>query len=626
MNYLVAENLTKSYGEKLLFENISFSIEQGQKIALIAKNGAGKSSLLNILMGLDIPENGKVSIHKNIKISYLKQDIEIDNNNTIKEIIYNSDNQYLAAVKKYNKCLEQISSENKTKETEKALEEAISKMDNLNAWDYENKVKEILSRFKIDDLNQLFKNLSGGQKKKISLAKALLEQADLLFLDEPTNHLDISMIEWLETYLAKQKQSLLLVTHDRYFLDNVCNEIIELDDCELFRYKGNFEYFLTKKAERKASDEIKIEKARNLYKKELEWINRQPQARATKSKARIDAFKGIKEQAFKKIDDSQAELKINMSRVGKKILEIKNVSKAYDEKCLIKNFSYVFKRGERIGIVGDNGIGKSTLLNLICGKIEPDKGEIVVGQTIKFGYYKQNGIFAPDDKRVIDIVKDIAEKIEYDKKTLSASVFLTRFNFSDTLQYNFFSNLSGGEKRRLYLLITLIKNPNFLILDEPTNDLDILTLSMLEDFLKNFQGCLIIVSHDRHLLNKMAEHIFSFEGDGEIKDYPGNFSYYSEKKAFYQNLEKKSQQIKKEKKPVANNKPSNKPTYKQKKEYEKLNLDIESLEKEKKEILLKLNNPTQDVNELNKLSSRYQEIEKSLEEKEDRWLELSEIM
>ena len=625
MNYLVAENLTKSYGEKLLFEDISFSIEQGQKIALIAKNGAGKSSLLNILMGFDIPDNGKVSIHKNIKISYLKQGVDNDNNNTINEIIYNSDNQYLSALREYNKCLEQISSENKTKETEKALEEAISKMDNLNAWDYENKVKEILSRFKINDLNQLYKNLSGGQKKKVSLAKALIEQADLLFLDEPTNHLDISMIEWLENYLAKQKQSLLLVTHDRYFLDNVCNEIIELDDYKLFRYKGNFEYFLKKKAERKATEEQKIEKAKNLYKKELEWINRQPQARATKSKARIDAFKGLKEQAFKKIDEPKTELKINMSRIGKKILEIKNVSKAYDHKNIITDFSYIFKRGERIGIVGENGVGKSTLLNLITGDTTPDKGEVVVGQTINFGYYNQNGIFSPEDKRVIDIVKDIAEKIEYDKKTISASVFLSYFNFSDTLQYNFYSNLSGGEKRRLYLLITLLKNPNFLILDEPTNDLDILTLSMLEEFLKKYQGCLMIVSHDRHLLDNMVDHIFSFEGNGKIKDYPGNYSYYKEKKAIYQSITKQSKQTKKEKKPVAA-KQNNKPTYKQKQEFETLSQEIDSLETEKKAILENLNNGTQDVKRLQELSGRYQEIEKLLEIKSDRWLELSEIM
>ncbi len=627
MNYLLAEHLTKSYGEKLLFEDISFGIDKGQKLALIAKNGEGKSTLLNILAGKDFPDTGKLTIHKDIKLSYLPQDVESNNKNTVIETLFNSDNEYIRAIRDYNKCLNSIKQQNKLS-ADKELEEAISRMDLLKAWDYKNRVKEILHKFEINNLNQQYKDLSGGQKKKVALAKALIEEADLFLLDEPTNHLDIETIEWLENYLSKKKLTLLLVTHDRYFLDNVCDEIIELDNSKIYRYRGNYTYFLQRKAEREFVEEQGIEKAKNLYRKELEWIRRQPKARTSKSKAKIDAFYKLKEKTLKKSNKQNVELNFQMNRIGNKILEMNNVSKNFGEFKILDNFTYIFKKKERIGIVGKNGIGKSTSLNLITGLLKPDKGKIIKGQTIKFGYYSQQGFIPVEDKRVIDIVKDIAEQIYIGKGTISASQFLSYFNFSHSTQYNYFSNLSVGEKRRLYLLMTLIKNPNFLILDEPTNDLDILTLNILENFLIQYQGCLIIVSHDRCFMDKLVEHIFAFEGNGKIKDYPGNYTQYHKKKIKENNLLKQREKTEKPKRNhIKKLKPiKNKPSYKEKHEFIILEKEINELEKEKAQIVEKLNKGNNKIDELQKLSERFGEIKNLIETKENRWLELSELM
>jgi len=475
------KNLKKSFGEKLLFKNLTFGIDAGQKIAMIAKNGSGKTTLLNMLAGIDFPEEGKVVIRKGISVSYLQQNPELGEENTILEVVFNSENDYITAIRNYEQALINIKLSDSS-ENQLLFEAASSRMDALNAWDYETKIKEILTRFQIENLLQKVSELSGGQRKKVALAKALIEEVDLLLLDEPTNHLDIEMIEWLEDYLSKQKLSLLVVTHDRYFLDNVCQEILELDNGQLYRYKGNYSYFLEKKAEREHIESLETEKSRNIYRTELEWMRRMPSARGTKSKARIDAFYDIQEKALKRTGNNTMELDVKMNRLGGKILELNNISKNFGNFKAVDDFTYTFKKGERIGIVGKNGIGKSTLLNIITGNSRADRGKISLGQTVVFGYYSQEGFLPKEDKRVIELVKDIAEEIPLGKGTMSASQFLNHFNFPPTLQYNYFSNLSGGEKRRLFLLITLIKNPNFLLLDEPTNDLDISTLQILEDF------------------------------------------------------------------------------------------------------------------------------------------------
>jgi len=624
MNYLLVENLSKSYGEKRLFEDITFGIDKGQKTALIAKNGAGKTSLLSIINNLDFPDNGKVVLRKDINIAYLPQNPIFDENYNVIDILFNSDNKYLKAIKQYEKALDAANHQN-IPSNNLQLEQAIHNVDTLDCWDYENKIKEILSRFQISNLSQTSNSLSGGQRKKIALAKVLIEQADLLILDEPTNHLDITMIEWLEEYLKKQSLSILMVTHDRYFLDNICNSIIELDNGKIFHYQGNYEYFLEKKAERESILRQEVEKAKSQYRKELDWIRRMPKARTTKSQARIDSFYKLQEKATVKIDDNKAEINIKSERIGGKILEMYNVSKKFD-KTIVNDFTYTFKKGERIGIVGKNGVGKTTFLNIITGMLKPDTGKISKGQTITYGYYTQDGLNNQENKRVIDIVKDIAEYIKLnDNKEISASAFLNYFGFDYNLQYNYFSNLSGGERRRLYLLTILMKNPNFLILDEPTNDLDIFTLMMLEDFLLQYQGCLLIVSHDRSFMDNLVDHIFVFEDNGVIKDYHYNYTSYLAQKKKTENLSKIEN--KKEIKSLFREKENRKkPSYKQVQEYSKLEEDIASLENEKDQLLIKINGSKLDINELNLLSEKIAILINHIEEKTNRWLELSEII
>ena len=625
MNIVLVDQLSKSYGEKVLFEEITFGIEEGQKVALVARNGAGKSTLLRIMAGLDDADSGKVAFRRDLRVAYLPQNPEFVETNTVIGELFNAENNIMQAISEYESCL-QIMQRDHSVQIQQRMEHAMSRMDALQAWDYEVKVKEILSKFEIGDLEQSVSLLSGGQRKKLALARALIEEADLLIMDEPTNHLDIAMIEWMEDYFKRQRLTLLVVTHDRYFLDNVCDEILELDRNQIFKYKGNYSYFLEKKAERETTEATEIEKAKSLYKNELEWMRRMPKARGTKAKARIDSFYEIKDKAFQKTEEKIPNLELRMSRIGGKVLEVHNINKSYGTLNVISDFSYTFKKGERIGIVGKNGVGKSTLLNLLTGKDRPDSGRVIAGQTLVMGYYSQEGLVPIEDRRIIDIVKDIAEDIPLGKGTVSASAFLNYFGFTYPNQYNYFSSLSGGEKRRLFLLMQFLQQPNFLILDEPTNDLDVFTLTLLEDFLLSYPGCLIIVSHDRYFMDKLVEHVFVFEGDGLIKDYYGNYSeYYREKLAEEQDLKSKQKQEKDSKTEPRVKELSKKPTFKQQKEYEVLTTEIERLEVEKSEVLEKMNSGSSSTDELQVLSIRYVEIEKLLEAKENKWLELAEL-
>ncbi len=624
-NYLTAEKLTKSWGDKPLFQDISFGINEGQKIALIARNGIGKTSLLNILVGNDIADEGAVKVRNGLRIGFLTQNLKFDKEKTVQEVLFHFDNRVVGVIQKYQLVLSQYE-ENPDKDNENKLNESIQEMDQYEAWDYENKIKEILSQLQLTNLEQKVGTLSGGQKKKLALAAVLIDESDLLIFDEPTNHLDIKTIEWLEDYLDRQKQSILMVTHDRYFLDAVCNEIIEIDNQELHRYRGNYEYFLEKKAERILREQTEIEKAKNLYRKELDWMRRQPKARTTKSKARIDSFYELEKTATKRTQQKKMEFSIRMSRQGKKILEVKKLSKSFGDIVILKDYEYIFNRGEKIGIVGGNGSGKSTFLNLLTGEISPDSGEIVRGLTTRFGYFTQNNLVIDPSTRVLDVVKEIAEYIEMGKEELSASVFLDHFGFNHSLQHSYYESLSGGEKRKLQLLITLIKNPNFLILDEPTNDLDIYTLEKLEEFLADFKGCLIIVSHDRYFLDKLSDHIFVFQGNGKIKDFVGSYSDYRELEIIQENIKRK--EVRKEKKttePIVKQKKL-KATYKEKKEFESLEAEMENLEVEKSKLIEEMNSGSLSPEEFQKASTRYAKVEENLEEKEMRWLELSELM
>jgi ABC transport system ATP-binding/permease protein len=626
LNYLLIEQLSKSYGEKELFSDITFGIDQGSKVALIARNGAGKSSLLNIISGKDLPDSGSITFRKGIRWSYLPQNPLMDDDKSVFDVLFHADNEFMRAIRDYELSLARLRHED-TPEAHHQLELSTNAMEMVGGWDYEVKIKEILSRFKITDLEQKTGELSGGQRKKLSLAKALIEETDLLILDEPTNHLDIEMIEWLEEYLSRQNLSLLVVTHDRYFLDNVCNEILELDNNKLYRYKGNYSYFLEKKAEREIIEQTETEKARGMFRKELEWMRRMPQARTTKSKARIESFYDIQEKASKRIEKDTGPLEVKMTRIGGKVLEMNNVFKSFGENKLIENFSYIFKRGERVGVIGRNGSGKTTLLNMIMGSLTPDMGRISAGQTIVFGYYSQEGFLPMEDKRVIDLAKDIAEEMPLGKGRITASAFLAHFNFPHTLQYNYFSSLSGGEKRRLFLLMQLLKNPNFLILDEPTNDLDIYTLNLLEEFLINFGGCLLVVSHDRYFMDKLVDHVFVFEGNGKVKDYYGNYTdYYRIKLA----EEAKAARLKavNTPKPVkvttVDNKPR-KPSYKEKTEFEKLESEIAIHEKEKEALMAKMNSGNCPVQEFEEIAKEFKKLEQVISDKTDRWLELSTL-
>jgi len=629
MNLLSVENLSKSYSEKILFNNISFGIDKGQKVAMIAKNGSGKSTLMKILAGKDIADSGTVTFRKDMTVAYLDQDPRFDEAKTVIETLFHSELPALKLIKEYEACLER-DIEQHTPQTQKELERAMAAMDDANAWDYEARVKQIMSRLNIHHLESTIKSLSGGQRKRVALARVLIDEPDLLILDEPTNHLDVDMIEWLENYLMRQNISLLLVTHDRYFLDNICDKIIELDEGKLYHYEGNYSYFLEKKAEREFNESREIDKARNIMRTELEWIRRMPKARGTKSKARVDAFEGLKERATKKRGDDKLQLDVKMTRIGGKVLEMKKVYKSFGEQKILKGFDYTFKTGERIGIVGKNGSGKSTFLNMITGTELVDSGKINVGDTIVFGYYSQGGIKLKDDKRVIEVVKEIADFIpQADGSKLPASAFLTLFQFPPDVQHTFVSKLSGGEKRRLFLLTVLIKNPNFLILDEPTNDLDLITLNILEEFLMNFGGCLLVVSHDRYFMDKLVDHLFVFEGEGTVRDFNGTYLEWRELKEEEEKQEAKmrnqesrkkteeAKELKSEKKKVS---------FKEKFEFEQLEKEIELLEKEKSTLAEWMNSGNGTHEELMQWANRLQDVTKIVDEKSVRWLELSEMM
>lgn len=621
MNILSVENLTKSFGEKLLFENISFGIETGQKTALIARNGAGKSSLIRIMTGKDTPDSGKVTVGNDVRISYLPQNPGMNAAISILDYLFEADSEVMKLIRKY----EQLS--HSQVQNREMLAQVMNRMDELQAWNIEARIREILGKFDISNLDQIIGTLSGGMQKKVALAKALIGEANLIILDEPTNHLDVNMIEWLESYLDRQNLSIFIVTHDRYFLDKVCNTILELDNQSLYRYKGNYARFLEKKAERLAIEQTGLEKAKSLYSDELEWMRRQPQARATKAKAREDAFYSLEDKVKKgRAENESREFGVQMQRLGGKILEMNYVSKKYGDQKLLEDFTYTFKRGDRIGVIGKNGSGKSTLLRIITGETEPDKGKIVKGQTVEFGYFRQEGLPIKEDKRIIDIVKDIAEQVEMKKGSMSPSQFLSFFNFHTDIHYNYFSALSGGEKRKLYLLTVLLRNPNFLILDEPTNDLDIETLNKLEEFLQNYPGCLMIASHDRYFMDHMVDHIFAFEGDGKVKDYYGNYSEYHRQKKLEEKVSKNKQKQSSEKPLSRSRTPSNKPSYKQLKEYESLTVEIEQLEQQKEALLHKMNTGRGTSVELQEWSKQIAALISTIDQKTDRWLELSEIV
>ena len=630
MNYLTVENLSKTYGEKLLFEDITFGIDKGQKVALIARNGTGKTTLLNIITGSEIADAGKVVIRSGIRLTYLPQNPVFPEDISVIDAVLFSENEFIRAIKNYEAILDEIQIKNHSGTphavVNKRLQEAIHTMDVLNAWDFESRIKEVLSRLKFDNINQAVCELSGGQRKRLALAKVLIEDTDLMILDEPTNHLDIDMIEWLEEFLSRQNLSLILVTHDRYFLDNVCSEIMELETGDMHRYIGNYSYYLEKKQERLDNEKIEQERARNVYRKELEWMRRMPQARTTKSKARIDAFYDLQEKANKRTDSGIIDLQVGETRIGGKVLEMNNVKKSFGDFVAVDDFTYTFKKGERIGICGKNGVGKTTFTNMITGDIRHDRGKISAGQTIVFGYFSQEAIVLKEDKRVLDSVKDVAESVRIGKMELSATQFLHHFGFSHNVQYNNVSSLSGGERRRLQLLMVLIKNPNFLILDEPTNDLDIQTLNALEDFLNDFKGCLLIISHDRYFLDNLTDHLFVFEGKGKIKDFPGNYTEYAIYKKKKDALRKKNEKAKAlPAKSKDENKKARKLTYKETRDLETLETDITQLEAEKRDLIDKLNGGTGNAEDFTTYGKRYSEIELLLEEKTNRWIQLSEI-
>jgi len=628
MNYLSAENIAKSFGDRWLFRNISFGISKGDKVALIGTNGTGKTTFLNILTGKIPADEGEVSIRKDIRVGYLDQSPAFDESLPVLEVIFSSNNPVAQVVKRYEHAIEN--------DLHDELAAAMEDMDKLNAWDFEYRTKEVLGRLGIHHTDNAYGTLSGGQRKRVALAKVLLEDPDLLILDEPTNHLDLDTVEWLEEYLNTSNTTLLVVTHDRYFLDTVCNQMLELDHGSAYTYKGNYSYFLEKKAEREELEAATIDKARNLMRKELDWIRRQPKARGTKAKYRIDAFEDLKEKASQKKFDVQMELNVRTSRLGSKIIELENISKGFGERQLIKNFEYTFRRGDRIGVVGKNGMGKSTLLNMITGELQPDQGKISTGETVQFGYYKQTDLVFNENQRVIDIVKDVAEVVQLGTgETVTVGVLLQAFLFSPSKQYDFISKLSGGERRRLQLLLILIKQPNFLILDEPTNDLDIDSLNVLEEFLLNFPGCLMIVSHDRYFLDRLVQHIFVFEGDGKISDFPGNYTELrdyqdeqeAEKKIAATNAPKPAAPVaaapKEPVAPAPATVAKRKLSYKEQKEMEQLEADIAKMEATKTQLVENLNKGGSHE-ELAKWSKQIEEINDSQAEKEMRWLELSE--
>lgn len=627
MHYVSVEGLGKSYGIKPLFENISFHIEEGDKIALIARNGSGKSTLLKILAGKETPDEGNCWIHKGVTVALFDQEPEFSERDSVLDNIFQHNHPTLNAIKAYEAATE--------KEDSAALSAAIEKMDETGGWDFESKVKQILGKLNIHQLTQSVGTLSGGQRKRVALARTLIDigfdhKHTLLIMDEPTNHLDIQTVEWLEHFLNQENVTLLLVTHDRYFLDAVCEEIWELDGSELFVYKGDYENYVEKKAARTEQMAASIDKARNVYRKELEWMRKQPKARTTKSKSRIDAFAEVEAKAKQRMDEQSLQLEMKMSRLGGKVIELKKLYKQYGNKKILNGFDYTFKKGERIGVVGANGAGKSTFMDILQGIEQPDSGKVNVGDTIIFGYYSQEGLTYKEDMRVIEYVKTFAESFPLaGRGSLSAAQFLQLFLFSPDQQYSYISQLSGGEKKRLLLLSILFRNPNFLILDEPTNDLDLPTLAVLENFLSEFQGCLVIVSHDRYFMDRLVDHLFVFEGDGVIRDFPGNYTHY---RLWQKEQEQKAvpavvaASVKQEANTNVKTEPSRKKlSYKEKREFEQLEQDIPSLEKEKQQLSDKMATGQLSFPELQEIAERVAQISQQLEEKEMRWLELSEL-
>ncbi len=623
MNYLTLENVTKSYGEKVLFENLSLQINQGQKVALVAKNGTGKSTLLRVIAGEEAPEGetAKILMRRGIRIGYLVQEPDFYEEDNILDAVFDSEHPKIQAIKRYELALLGVGDDAE-------MQAAITQMDDLKAWDFEATIKEILSKLKILKLDQKIKTLSGGQKKRLALAKLLIDEPEFLILDEPTNHLDLDMIEWLETYLQQPNLTLFMVTHDRYFLERVCNQIVELDRGKLYRYSGNYSDFLEKKAIRQETESAELEKNQKLLSKELEWVRRSPQARTTKAKSRVDAYYDLKEKVSNVPQSEELQIDIKGQRLGKKILELHNVSKSFGDLKIVEGFNYKFKKKERVGIVGPNGVGKTTFLKILTKEIRTDTGKVVIGDNTVFGYYTQSGIQLKDDKRVLEVVQDIAEYIPLEKgQKLTAEQLLERFMFSRKQQQVYVSQLSGGERRRLYLLTVLMKNPNFLILDEPTNDLDIITLNVLEEFLLEFPGCLIVVTHDRYFMDKIVDHLFVFEGNGQIKDFNGDYSEYREIQREREREEKRLEKEKLEKSKKQQQPKEQKPgmSYEERKEMNRIEKELKKLETRKADITEQFNSTELTPEQIESLSKELSEVRDLIEEKEMRWLELAEL-
>ena len=613
MNYISVENISKSYGDRTLFKNLSFGINKNQKVAFVAKNGTGKTSILNIIAGLDTPDEGQVIQRKDIQIAYLSQNQIFDDSLSVEQTIFATENRILPIIKQYEKALE-------NPEDSDNYQKAFDLMDQHNAWDFETQYKLVLSKLKLNDLSMKVGKLSGGQKKRLSLAVLLINKPDLIILDEPTNHLDLEMIEWLEEYFKKEKITLFMVTHDRYFLERVCNEIIELDHGELYKYKGNYSYYLEKKEERITQEATTTNKAKNLFKKELDWMRRQPKARTTKSKSRIDDFSEIKEKAHKRRQDHTVQLEINMERLGSKIVELHKLKKSFGDLKILDGFEYVFQKGERIGVIGKNGTGKSSFLNILTDREPIDGGKVVVGETVKFGYYTQKGIVVKEGQKVIEVIKEFGEEIPLTKgRRISASQLLERFLFDKKKQYDFVEKLSGGEQKRLYLCTVLIQNPNFLILDEPTNDLDVITLNVLESFLLDFPGNLIVVSHDRYFMDKIVDSLFVFRGDGVVENFPGNYSDYRT----YEDSKPKEKVEKVEKKQAVITPSKVKLSFEEKREFGSLEKDIERLGRKKKSIEASFMQEGISQEQVKEKSEELYKVISSLEEKEERWFEIS---
>ena len=613
MNYISVENISKSYGDRTLFSNLSFGINKNQKVAFVAKNGTGKTSILNIIAGLDTPDEGQVIQRKDIQIAYLSQNQIFDDSLSVEQTIFATENRILPIIKQYEKALE-------NPEDSDNYQKAFDLMDQHNAWDFETQYKLVLSKLKLNDLSMKVGKLSGGQKKRLSLAILLINKPDLIILDEPTNHLDLEMIEWLEEYFKKEKITLFMVTHDRYFLERVCNEIIELDHGELHKYKGNYSYYLEKKEERVTQEATSTNKAKNLFKKELDWMRRQPKARTTKSKSRIDDFFEIKEKAHKRRQDHTVQLEISMERLGSKIIELHKLKKSFGDLKILDGFEYVFQKGERIGVIGKNGTGKSSFLNILTNREPVDGGKVVVGETVKFGYYTQKGIVVKEGQKVIEVIKEFGEEIPLTKgRRISASQLLERFLFDKKKQYDFVEKLSGGEQKRLYLCTVLIQNPNFLILDEPTNDLDVITLNVLESFLLDFPGNLIVVSHDRYFMDKIVDSLFVFRGDGVIENFPGNYSDYRT----YEDSKPKEKVVKVEKKLAIATPSKVKLSFEEKREFGSLEKDIERLGRKKKSIEASFMDEGITQEQVTEKSEELQKVISSLEQKEERWFEIS---